>query len=213
MKKKYISSDLLKLWCILITGILLLHFVSSEWGSVKIILACSIGGVVIFCLAMLLLMGLLWIFGIEAIDHQRYNEWKETQRTQPRRVFNHGLYVLILLLSAILCGSLFTDYDQDWVGIVFEWVFFGVSGFLISQIIMRIIFLTGDITTSQGDIETMAHDVERRRSEKKELKKVRRAERRRKHNWISRALFAGLGFGAGFGAFHNGDSSGNSDIS
>ena len=213
MKKKYISSDLLRLWCILITGMFLLFFVSSEWGTVKIILACSIGGVIIFYLTMLILIFLLGIFGIETLDHQRYKEWKNTQRMQPRRVFSHGLYVLILLASAIICGSVFTDYDQDWDGIVLEWIFFGVTGFLISQIIMRIFFLTRNITTSKGDIEAIGHEIESRRSEKKALKKIRRAERRRRHNWISRAFFAGLGFGAGFGAFRNGDGNVNSDLS
>ena len=153
------------------------------------------------------------MFGIEVIDNQRYNEWKKAQRKKPRRVFSYGLYTLILFASAIICGGVFTDYDQSSDEIVLDWIFFGVTGFLISQIIMRILFLTMDITTSKGDIETMAHDIERRRSEKKKLKKIRRAERRRKNNWIYRAFFAGLGFGAGFGAFSDGDNSGHSEIS
>lgn len=213
MKKKYINSDLVKLWSVLLTGILLLLFVSSEWGTVKIILACSIGGVVTFYLTMLLLICLLGMFGIEAIDSQRYKEWKKAQRIYPRRVFSYGLYALILYVSAIICGGVFTDYDQGWDGIVSEWIFFGILGFLTSQIIMRIVFLTCGITTSKEDIETMAHDIERRRSEKKELKKIRRAERRRKYNWIYRAFFAGLGFGAGFGALRDVDDNSHSEIS
>lgn len=206
MKKKYINSDLVKLWSVLLTGIMLLLFVSSEWGTVKIILACSIGGVVTFYLTMLLLILLLGVIGIEIVDKRQYDEWKHQRlKAKTPRVFSYALYGWILTLAALGCGFSFTSYHQGLGGVLFEWIAYAALGFLGAQIIMRIIFLTWDISTDKGYIESMAHEIERQKAEKKELKKQRKAERRKRNSWISRAFFRGLGFGAGWSIFNPGD--------
>ena len=191
-------------------SIVLMIIPSADWGTIKVILVCSVGGVLMFYGSYVLLILLLKIFGIDVVDKQKYDEWKK-QRLQVKtpKVFSYALYGWILTLAALACGASFTDYHQALGGIIFELIMFSAMGFLGAQIIMRIIFLTCNITTDKGDIEAIAHEIEKRRAEKKELKKLRKEERREKTIWLRRAFYRGLGFGAGWSIFNSGGDNNN----
>ena len=205
-ERKYICADLVKLWSALAMGIALMLIVSPDWGMIKIIIACSLGGVFMFYGVYLLMILLLGVIGIEIVDKRQYDEWKHQRlKAKTPRVFSYALYGWILTLAALGCGFSFTNYHQGLDGVLIEWIAYAGLGFFGAQIIMRIIFLTWDITTDKGDIESMAHEIERQWAEKKELKKLRKAERRKRNIWISRAFFRGLGFGAGWSMFNPGD--------
>lgn len=211
MKEKYICSDLVKLWSALLMAIVLMLSFSEQWEIFEIILVCSIGGVLIFYAAFLIMILLLSLLGIEVVDKNQYEEWlKQRRKNKSPKVFSYALYGWILTFAALICGALFADYQQNLGAIIFEWIVYGSLAFLIVQIIMRIIFLTWNITTDKGDIEAMAHEIERRRAEKKELKKLRKAERRRQSSWLRRAFYRGLGFGAGWSIFSSGNNNNGS---